>query len=166
MGRIGTVEAVLVDEGQDVKKGQPLIAIEAGELRAAVVQAEAAVAQAEARLRQLREVTQPAGVENLTQAQATLTNAQRVYDRTSILTKSGTSPKASLDDAQKNLDIARTRVRAAEFQVYSTSPGGSEYCDSRDAARSSQSKPRNLSLPPGIRNDLGTPGRCAHIQKR
>lgn len=123
----GTVEAVLVDEGQEVKRGQPLISIEAGELRAAVVQAEAAVAQAEARLRQLREVTQPAGIEDLTQAQATLTNAQQVYDRVSTLTKSGNAPKASLDDAQKNLEIARTRVRAAEFQVYSTGPGGSEY---------------------------------------
>lgn len=136
----GTVEAVLVEQGKDVKRGQPLIAIEARELRAAVGLAEAAVAQAEARLRQLREVIQPAGVEDLTQAEATLTNAQQVFDRISTLTRLGNAPKASLEDAQKNLDIARTRVRAAEFQVYSTSPGGSEYVTAEtllDQARAS-----------------------------
>ncbi|HXP77763.1 MAG TPA: efflux RND transporter periplasmic adaptor subunit [Stellaceae bacterium] len=123
----GTVEDVLVQEGQQVTKGQPLVAIEASELQAAAVQAEGAVAQAEARLRQLRELTLPAAREALTQAQATLLDAQHNYDRTADLEKSGFATNASLDDALKNLDVARTQVRAAELQVFTNSPGGSDY---------------------------------------
>ncbi len=123
----GTVQDVLVEEGQRVSKGQPLVAIEAGELKAAVVQAEGAVAQAEARLRQLRELTLPAARESLTQAQATLLNAQQIYDRTADLAKNGYATKASLEDAQKNLDVARTQMRTAELEVFTSSPGGSDY---------------------------------------
>jgi HlyD family secretion protein len=123
----GTVEDVLVDEGQRVSEGQSLIAIEARELAAAVVQAEGAVAQTEARMRQLRELTLPATREALTQAQATLSNAQHTFDRTAELAKNGHATQAALDDAQKNLDIARTLVRTAELQVFTSSPGGSDY---------------------------------------
>ena len=124
---MGTVEDVLVQEGQRVTKGQTLIAIEAGELKAAVVQAEGAVAQAEAHLRQLRELTLPAARESLTQAKATLLNAQQIYDRTADLAKAGYATKASLDDARKNLEVARTQMRTAELQVYTSSVGGSDY---------------------------------------
>ena len=123
----GTVEDVLVEEGQRVSKGQALVAIEAGELKAAAVQAAGAVAQAEARLRQLRELTLPAARESLTQAKATLLNAQQIYDRTADLAKNGYATKASLEDAQKNLDVARTQMRTAELEVFTSSPGGSDY---------------------------------------
>ena len=123
----GAVEDVLVEEGQRVSKGQALITIEASELKALVVYAEGAVAQAEARMRQLKELTLPAAREALTQAQATLLNVQQTYDRTSELAKNGHATKASLDEAQKNLDVARTQVRTAELQVFTSSQGGSDY---------------------------------------
>ena len=123
----GTVEDVLVQEGERVSKGQPLISLEARELKAAVVQAQGAVAQAEARMRQLDELTLPSAREALTQAQANLLNAQHTFDRTSQLTQNGFATRAALDDAQKTLDVARTQVRTAEFQVYTASPGGSDY---------------------------------------
>jgi HlyD family secretion protein len=123
----GTVEEVLVEEGQRVTKGQPLIALEARELKAAVVQAQGAVAQAEARMRQLDELTLPSAKEALTQAQATLLNAQQTYDRTAQLAKDGYATRQSLDDAQKTLDVALAQKRAAEFQVYTASSGGSDY---------------------------------------
>jgi HlyD family secretion protein len=123
----GTVEEVLVTEGQQVTMGQPLVAIEASELKAAAVEAQSAVALAEARLRQLRELTLPAARQTLAQAHATLLNAQQTYDRAAGLAKSGYATRASLDDAQKNLDVARTQVRAAELQVFTNSPDGSDY---------------------------------------
>jgi HlyD family secretion protein len=123
----GTVNEVLVEEGQRVTRGQALVAIEASELEAAVVQAEGAVAQAEARMRQLRELTLPSARESLKQAQATLLNAQQTFDRTAQLEKNGFATKATLDDAQKNLDVARTQERTAELQVFTSSPGGSDY---------------------------------------
>jgi HlyD family secretion protein len=123
----GTVEEVLVQEGQQVSKGQPLISLEARELKAAVVQAKGAVAQAEARMRQLDELTLPSAREALTQAQANLLNAQQTFDRTSQLAKDGYATRQALDDAQKTLDVARTQVRSAELQVYTASPDGSDY---------------------------------------
>lgn len=123
----GTVDDVLVQEGERVRKGQSLISLEARELKAAVGQAQGAVAQAEARMRQLAELTLPSAREALVQAQANLLNAQQSFDRTSQLANNGFATRAALDDAQKVLDVARTQVRTAEFQVYTASPGGSDH---------------------------------------
>jgi HlyD family secretion protein len=123
----GTVQEVLVQQGEKVTKGQPLISLESRELKASVVQTQGAVAQAEARIRQLEELTLPSANEALTQAKATLLNAQQTYDRTAQLEHNGYATRAALDDAQKTLDVARAAKRAAEFQVYTASPGGSDY---------------------------------------
>lgn len=123
----GTVEDVLVKEGERVSKGQPLISLESRELKASVVQAQGAVAQAVARMRQLDELTLPSARESLTQAKANLLNAQQTFDRTAQLAKNGFATRAALDEAQKVLDVARTQVRTAEFQVYTASPNGSDY---------------------------------------
>jgi HlyD family secretion protein len=121
----GVVADIPVAEGQSVKAGDTLIVLDDREARAAVVQAQGAVAQTEARMRQLRELT--SAEENLTQAQATLTNAQATFDRTSQLAKTGVATRATLDDATRALNIARAQVRSAEFQVYTSRPGGSDY---------------------------------------
>jgi HlyD family secretion protein len=123
----GTVQEVLVQEGEKVTKGQPLISLESRELKASVVQAQGAVAQAEARIRQIEELTRPSADEALTQAKATLLNAQQTYDRTAQLEHNGYATRAALDDAQKTLDVARAQMRSAQFQVYTASPGGSDY---------------------------------------
>lgn len=121
----GTVSDVLVEEGQSVKRGQPLITIEATEASAALVQATGSLSEAEARLRQIEDLTLPSAREALKQAQATLVNAQAIYDRAASLFKNGFETRATLDDAQKALDIARTQVATAQLQVYTNSPGGS-----------------------------------------
>lgn len=123
----GTVEEVLVDEGQTVRRSQPLIALEPSELKAAAVEAEGAVAQAEARMRQMRELALPAAREALKQAQANLTNARAVYQRALELSRTGFGTQATLDAAQKDLGVVRTQVRTAELQVYTSQPGGSDY---------------------------------------
>jgi HlyD family secretion protein len=123
----GTVEEVLVQEGEWVRKGQPLISLESRELKGAVVQTQGAVAQADARIRQLNELTLPSAKEALVQAQANLVNAKQTFDRTAQLEKNGYATRAALDDAQKTFDVARAVVRSAEFQVYTASPGGSDY---------------------------------------
>ncbi len=123
----GVVTDVPVDEGQIVKAGEPLIQLDDREARAAVVQIEGVVAQAEARLRQMQELALPAARETLTQAKATLTNAQQAFDRANALASGGYGTRATLDEATKALDIARAQVRSAEVQVYTNSPGGSDY---------------------------------------
>ena len=123
----GTVQDVLVEEGQKVQQGQPLVVIESAELSAALAQAEGAVAQAEARMRQLVELTLPTAREQVSQARATLADAQTTYDRTAELARTGVASRSALDDARKNLDVARAQTRAAELQVFTASPRGSDY---------------------------------------
>lgn len=122
----GTVEAVLVEEGQAVTAGQPLILLDSREFRATLVQAQGAVAQAEARLRQMRELVLPAAKEALAQAQAVLLNAQQSHDRVVELARTGSATRAAFDDAVRALNIARTQTRSAELQVFTASPGGSD----------------------------------------
>lgn len=123
----GTVDEVLVQEGQRVTKGQALISLEAHELKASVVQAQGVVDQAEARIRQLAELTLPSAHESLLQAQANLLNGQQAFDRASQLFGKGFTTHVVLDGAQKTLDVARTQVRTAELQVYTAGNTGSDY---------------------------------------
>jgi len=123
----GVVANVPVSEGQAVKAGDTLIALDDREARAAVVQTEGAVAQAEARLRQMRELTVPSAEEALRQARATLVNAQQTHERAARLAHEGYGTKAALDEAVKSLDIARAQLRNAELQVFTSRPGGSDY---------------------------------------
>jgi HlyD family secretion protein len=123
----GTVRQVLVDEGQQVTKGQPLIALEDSELKASMVAAEGSLAEAEARIRQLKELTLPTALETLKQMQASLVDAQKTFDRASSLLQSGSGTQATLDDARKGLDVARAQMNAAQFAVFTSSPGGSDY---------------------------------------
>ncbi|MGO4440168.1 efflux RND transporter periplasmic adaptor subunit [Rhizobium sp. RAF56] len=123
----GTVKDVLVDEGQSVKQGQPLIALDPGELEAALMQTKGAVAQAEARMREVKEFTLPAAQQSLKQAEATLSVAETSFTRADHLLASGAGSRAAYEQATKDLDVARTLARSTELQVYTLSPGGSEY---------------------------------------
>ncbi|WP_246104975.1 efflux RND transporter periplasmic adaptor subunit [Rhodoligotrophos appendicifer] len=123
----GIVKEVLVDEGQTVKAGQKLIALDATELEEQMVQSQGALAQAEARLRQMSEVTGPAAAEALKQGRANLVNAEATFRRAERLANAGYNTQAALDEATKTLGVAQAVVRAAELQVFTSSPGGSDY---------------------------------------
>ena len=123
----GTVADVLVSEGDHVMAGQSLIALDARELKAVLIEAQGALAQAHNRIRQLKELTLPSARQALAQAQANEKNAQLIYDRAAALIPSGYETRAALDEARKNLEVAHTQVHTAELQVFSASPGGSDY---------------------------------------
>jgi len=123
----GTVDQVRVDEGQRVTQGQVLVVLDESELKSAVLQAKGVVNQAEARMRQLQELTLPTAREALKDAQATSLNAQQTFDRALNLAKSGFETRVALDAAKKNVDVARTQIRTAELQVYTSAPGGSDF---------------------------------------
>lgn len=123
----GTVATVAVREGQAVKAGQLLIALDTHELAAGVVQAQGAVAQAVAHMRQLNELTLPSARDTQKSALASQLGAAQIQGRAAALVAKGFETRAFLDDAQKNLDVARNNARIAAVQVRTASPGGSDY---------------------------------------
>jgi len=123
----GRVVRIPVEEGQSVKRGDVLIVLDDEDESASVAQARGAVAQAEARLRQLREVGLPAAEQALIQAQANLTQARQQHERAKELKAKGFVSQAALDDAQRNLDVAESQLRAAKLQVATNRPSGSDF---------------------------------------
>ena len=123
----GTVATIPVAEGQSVKAGQLLIALEDSEAKAAVAAARAAVVQAQARLKQIRDVALPAAEQALRRAQANLVNARRQYERVKELRSTGVVSQSQLDDAEMNLEVAESDARTAQLQVQTNQADGSDY---------------------------------------
>jgi HlyD family secretion protein len=123
----GRVMRIPVNEGQSVKRGDILIELDSEDERAAVAQARGALAQAEAKVRQLRELGLPAAEQALVQAQANYTQARQHYERTNELKSKGFVSQAALDDAQRNVHVAESQLRAAQLQVESNRPQGSDF---------------------------------------
>ncbi len=121
------VARIPVDEGQSVRSGDILIVLDDKDTRAALAQAQAAVAQAEARIRQLREVALPGAEQGLVQAQANLVLSRQQYERAQDLKTKGFVSQSALDDAKRNLDVAESQLRAAQLQVATNGPSGSDY---------------------------------------
>ena len=122
----GTVLRIPVAEGQAVKAGDLLVELEAAELTATGRQADVAVVQAQARLRQLEEVQGPVAAQTLRQAQAKLANARAALARSQDLFGQGFIGQAALDDARKTAELADAEVRAAQKQLDTTAPTGSD----------------------------------------
>jgi multidrug efflux pump subunit AcrA (membrane-fusion protein) len=99
----GIVNAILVEEGDSVKKGQQLATIDARDLQYQVASAEAAYKSAQAKLSQLLEGSGRSS--DLTSAQAAVTSAQ-----------------AQLNSAQEKLDaLSQTRPLTKSVQPNSKS---------------------------------------------
>lgn len=121
----GIVTRIPVAEGSTVRQGDTLLVLDAAEAQALARQASGQLDQAVARTRQIRDLALPSATQALAQARATLLNVQQTFDRN--LTAAGFDSPAARDEAQRNLDVARAQVRAAELQVATNRAGGSDY---------------------------------------
>ncbi|MFM9879130.1 MAG: efflux RND transporter periplasmic adaptor subunit [Burkholderiaceae bacterium] len=122
----GRVLRVAVAEGQTVERGQLLIELDNSDARASLAQARATVAQAQARVRQLRELSQPQAAEALVQAQATALLARKALARNRDLVAQGFISQATLNDAQRAVDVADSQVISAQVQAKSSTVSGSD----------------------------------------
>ncbi|WP_084545393.1 efflux RND transporter periplasmic adaptor subunit [Derxia gummosa] len=122
----GTVIDVPVADGQRVTAGQPLAVLDARDAGAARDAARAAVVQADARLRELRELTEPAAEQQLAQARANRVNAEAGFRRTGDLAAQGFVGAAQVDEARRALDVALAAERAAEAGVAAARDGGAQ----------------------------------------
>jgi HlyD family secretion protein len=121
----GTVAAIPVAEGQTIRAGQLLIALEDHEARAAVAAAQAGAVQAQARLNQIHELTLPAAEEALHRAKVSRDNALRDYKRSVDLLAQGFIGQSQLDALKTSLDVAESQVRSAQLDVDSNRSHGS-----------------------------------------
>ncbi|MBL8310561.1 MAG: efflux RND transporter periplasmic adaptor subunit [Burkholderiales bacterium] len=120
------VEKVFVREGDRVKAGQLLIAMDDDDLRAQRAQAEAALATTQARLRSQWDVAAPVASQAMAQSRANLDFAQRELDRTRSLHQQGFVGDARLQDAERALATARAAHEQANAQASANNKGGAE----------------------------------------
>ena len=122
----GTVLQVPVSEGQSVKAGELLVALDAAELSATGRQADAAVGQARARLRQLQEVQAPVAAQTLRQAQAGLERARTALARSQALFGKGFISEAALDESREAIVVADAQMQTTRKQLEGTGATGSD----------------------------------------
>jgi multidrug resistance efflux pump len=112
----GRVSRLMVAEGATVTPNEVIATLEPGELQADRAfyarSAEAVAAQVEASRAELA-----AAVAQDSEARATLTNAQHVYDRQQALVAAGGVTEQEVDASRTALTVARARLDAAERQV-------------------------------------------------
>jgi HlyD family secretion protein len=122
----GTVRRIPVAEGQHVLAGAPLIELEASELNAAWQQALQGIEQATARLRQVREVQAPVAQEAVTQARLKHDAARDALRRSAALLAIGAIAQVTFDDATRAEGTAAAQLEAAEHQLATARPAGSD----------------------------------------
>ena len=109
----GRVEKVLVEEGAEVKTGQPLIVLETSELKAALGQSRAAEGAARARVATVHDLTRPQSNDAVVQAQAQVKFAEGEYRRNRELRDKGFISEARLQDLERLLAVAKSQLESA-----------------------------------------------------
>src|SRR5262249_55993130 len=118
-GRVATLD---VEEGDHIKKGDPIFTLESSEQAASVAAAKARVDEAEARLADAKaQLQRPDEIQvlqaSLEQAQAMLQQASNNLDRARTLFTKGWITKAQLDDAIAQHDRNQAAVAESERRI-------------------------------------------------
>jgi len=116
----GTVTAMYVARGDEVKAGASLFVVDPQQSADAVRQAEAALAEAEAQAIDARKGQRPSEIgvltANLAAAEAHARDADAQYRRTTQLVAAGVASRQALDDARAAAQSATAQVAAARRQ--------------------------------------------------
>lgn len=122
----GRVEAVRVREGARVAADELLVELEQRELKAAVAQAEAALKRAQARVASVSTLALPTALAAQQQARANLALAEREAQRARELLAKGFVSQSRVDDAERQLEVARSALASASAQSAAQGSGGAE----------------------------------------
>lgn len=123
---VGRVERVLVREGARLKEGDVLVQLERRELEAAVAQAQAAVARARARVASVKTLALPTAQAGVRQAEANLELAEREARRARDLLTKGFVSQSRVDEADRQLDVAKSQLASARAQAGAQGVDGAE----------------------------------------
>lgn len=115
----GIVRDVLVDDGYEVEAGQILLVLDDEEARARLAEAEAAAAQASARVQAAETQSLSIAREQLEQTRVAAAQADRELERAEYLFGLGGIPRAQLEAAQRERDLASSRVTEASARLES-----------------------------------------------
>jgi HlyD family secretion protein len=110
----GIVKKLLVDYGDNVKKGQLLAQLDKIEIEAQVEQSRAALEAAEANLKSSQADFERAKVDAEGPDVPLL---KRAYDRATGMAKDGVVSASALDDAEKNYEMALNKQNVSKAQV-------------------------------------------------
>lgn len=122
----GRVVAIDAQEGATVSPDQILLRLDDSEWKANAAQARAALSQNEARQRQIYALGMPVAEQSARQAEANAIQAKKQHERVGELVAKGFYSTAQLDDARRARDVAESQWRAAQLQLSSNQPGGSD----------------------------------------
>jgi len=136
----GRAVAVRVVEGQRVRAGDLLAQLDDAEARAAVSQAKAAVSQASGRVEQLLKVGAIVTTEASLQTATNLARAEAELARAEKLAATGVVARVDLDEARRNVEIAKAQKNAAEAQRTATTPRGVDSSIALSALAESQAE--------------------------
>jgi len=147
----GTVAQVLVREGQSVRAGDVLVALQDREARAALLQAQAAEREAAGRVQQLSGVSAPLAQQTVLQAQAGWQVAQREHGRVSELVEKGFFAPQRLDEAKRALGVAVSALTSAQLQAREGQEAElmlaqARWAQARAAVRLNQARLERLSI--------------------
>jgi len=117
----GKLAEVLVDEGAAVGPGEVLARLDDAPYRHAVAQAEAAAAQAHANAAKAEAGSRTKEIDGararLAEARARLANARALYERRQALVKDDAVSRQALDDAERDVSVARATVATREAEL-------------------------------------------------
>jgi HlyD family secretion protein len=119
----GRVAEVRYREGASVKAGEWVVKLEDAELGASARQAVAALKSAEARLDSQRRLAGPVAQQQLEQARANASTAERERERNESLFQKGFIGQSRLDEARRAADVARSQLKSAEAQAEANQRG-------------------------------------------
>lgn len=131
----GRVEKVLVREGDIVKQDQVLLELEREELQSALEQSKELERAANARLQNVNRLALPNARQALAQARAQLEFAETELSRNRDLLAKGFIAKSRLDDADRNVEVARGQYEIARNQIASQGRGGPQFLDAEAQLR-------------------------------
>jgi len=115
----GRVVAVAVQDNQRVAKGQLLFQIDDRPFRIAVEEAKAALSAARLQVEALK-ATYSQKLADQKAAEDTLAYQEREYDRQRQLAASGVAARATFDQVQNAMQVARQKVASAQSDVANT----------------------------------------------
>jgi multidrug resistance efflux pump len=113
----GKLQAVLVEEGSRVRRGQVIALLENGDYRARVTSAQALIVQKEAELRRVingaRDQERREALAAVTEAAALMEQAHTEMLRRQSLHRSGTIAREEAERAERQHEVSRSRYEAA-----------------------------------------------------